>query len=179
MDAQRAVSVLAFRGTELILGDWITILRARQVAWAEGGRVHGGFADGLAAVWSDLAPRLAAAPGRRLYTGHSLGAALATLAATRERPHALYTYGSPRVGDDAFLRTLGAGVAPVHELLRRGLSPAAASVRVPAPRALVLSGPGGSGAPSARTGPRETRSLPGETHVPVALGLAATARLDA
>jgi hypothetical protein len=107
-DAERAVSVLAFRGTEPILGDWITILRARRVAWTEGGEVHGGFAEALAAVWSDLAPRLASAPGRRLYTGHSLGAALATLAATREPPHALYTYGSPRVGDDAFVRSLSA-----------------------------------------------------------------------
>ena len=105
-DAERSLSVLAFRGTEVNPGDWATVLHAWPGAWPEGGRVHEGFAAALAAVWTDLAPRLADAPGRKLYTGHSLGAALATLVASRQPPHALYTYGSPRVGDEAFLRTL-------------------------------------------------------------------------
>jgi triacylglycerol lipase len=105
-DAKEAVSVLAFRGTELNPGDWATNLQAWPTAWADGGRVHGGFAEALADIWDDLAPRLAEAPGRRLYTGHSLGAALATLAAARRPPDVLYTYGSPRVGNEEFLRTL-------------------------------------------------------------------------
>jgi hypothetical protein len=107
-DAARGVSVLAFRGTERNRADWATNRRAWHVAWAEGGQVHQGFAAALEAVWSGLAPALARAPGRRVFTGHSLGAALATLAASRTRPDALYTYGSPRVGDDAFLRTVSA-----------------------------------------------------------------------
>jgi Lipase (class 3) len=105
-DADQSISILAFRGTEVSPRDWATNLQAWPRAWTEGGRVHEGFAEALALVWSDLVPRLAAAPGRLLYTGHSLGAALATLAASRRPPHALYTYGSPRVGDDAFVRTL-------------------------------------------------------------------------
>jgi triacylglycerol lipase len=107
-DADRSVSALAFRGTEVNPRDWATDLRAWPCDWVEGGQVHEGFAAALAVVWSDLAPRLADAPGRRIYTGHSLGAALATLAASHRPPHALYTYGSPRVGDEAFLRTLSA-----------------------------------------------------------------------
>jgi hypothetical protein len=105
-DAEQSVSILAFRGTEVDPGDWATDLRAWPSAWTEGGRVHKGFAVALAAVWGDLAPRLAAVPGRMLYTGHSLGAALAVLAGSRHPPHALYTYGSPRVGDEDFVRML-------------------------------------------------------------------------
>jgi triacylglycerol lipase len=105
-DTESSLSILAFRGTEVNRVDRATDLQAWPRAWAEGGRVHQGFAAALALVWDDLAPRLADAKGRRIYTGHSLGAALATLAASRQPPDALYTYGSPRVGDDAFLQTL-------------------------------------------------------------------------
>ena len=107
-DTETPLSVLAFRGTEVNRVDWATDLQAWPRAWPEGGRVHAGFAEALALAWSDLAPRLAEAPGRRLYTGHSLGGALATLAASRRPPDALYTFGSPRVGDAAFLATLAA-----------------------------------------------------------------------
>jgi hypothetical protein len=41
-----------------------------------------------------------------LFTGHSLGAALATLLASVKAPSALYTIGSPRVGDDDFVASL-------------------------------------------------------------------------
>ena len=107
--ADRSMSILAFRGTEVAPGDWATDLKAWMTDWPEGGRVHEGFAAALAPVWGDLAPRLRAMPGRRLYAGHSLGAALAVLAASRRAPDALYVYGCPRVGDDQFVRTL-AGV---------------------------------------------------------------------
>ena len=106
-DTANALSVLVFRGTETKRVDWVTDLQAWPCAWPEGGRVHTGFAEALALVWKDLEPHLTDLRGRRLYTGHSLGAALATLAASRRAPDALYTFGSPRVGNDDFIKTLG------------------------------------------------------------------------
>jgi pimeloyl-ACP methyl ester carboxylesterase len=57
-------------------------------------------------VWDELLPEIEKlqAQGLKIWiTGHSLGAALATLAADRlQAVHGLYTFGSPRVGDEAF-----------------------------------------------------------------------------
>jgi hypothetical protein len=95
-------AVLAFRGTE---PDDPTDLGADAdlvlVDLAGGGRVHRGFAHALDVVWSSISPVIPAA-ARVLVTGHSLGAALATLAAVRLGGARLFTFGSPRVGDAAF-----------------------------------------------------------------------------
>ncbi|HEX3109347.1 MAG TPA: hypothetical protein VHU41_09670, partial [Thermoanaerobaculia bacterium] len=40
------------------------------------------------------------------FSGHSLGAALATIAARRRAPRGLYTFGSPYVGNRAFVGSL-------------------------------------------------------------------------
>ncbi len=116
----------AFRGTEVRdfwagLHDWITNLQAALVPDGFGGRVHAGFERGLQEVWGELCallgPILAqnpTSPGVWL-TGHSLGAALATLAADRASHQrsfpvrGLYTFGSPRVGDAAFARRIDTG----------------------------------------------------------------------
>jgi alpha-beta hydrolase superfamily lysophospholipase len=58
-------------------------------------------------VWGEISNELKTFDGPIFYTGHSLGAALATLAAARRAPKALYTFGSPRVGNAAFIASLG------------------------------------------------------------------------
>ena len=73
-----------------------------------------GFAAAFDQVWeSEVAPMLAGFLAQRpaapvFFTGHSLGAALATIAVTRFTGDAssLYTIGSPRVGDDRFVRSV-------------------------------------------------------------------------
>lgn len=80
-------------------------------AHSVGGRVHLGFATAFAEVSDDLdAIARRKSPGQKLWiTGHSLGGALANLAAAhlgRETVHGLYTYGCPRVGDAAFASVL-------------------------------------------------------------------------
>jgi triacylglycerol lipase len=80
------------------------------VRWEKGGNVHEGFAAALDAVWELIAARLRSLPGRTVwFTGHSLGAAVATLAADRfGAPGGVYTLGSPRVGDDDFVSEFNA-----------------------------------------------------------------------
>jgi hypothetical protein len=101
-DSAAPLSILAFRGTELDPRDWATAINLPLVPWHEGGRVHQGFANALLSSWTAVTSALSSSVGRLLYTGHSLGAALATLTATRLPPVALYTYGSPRLGDARF-----------------------------------------------------------------------------
>ncbi len=74
--------------------------------WDGKGKVHTGFSEALERVWSEIQTPLEAAAGRLLCTGHSLGAALATLAAARRPGSTLFTYGSPRVGDADFVAAL-------------------------------------------------------------------------
>ena len=106
-DSTTRLSVLTFRGTEPNLKNWETDLTTELVPWSGGGRVHRGFAEALSTVWDSVLADLKTVTGRCLYTGHSLGAGLATLAASRRTPDALITFGSPRVGDDAFAHSPG------------------------------------------------------------------------
>lgn len=104
--------LIAFRGTEpQQLQDILTDI---NIALTSGpvGQVHTGFARALEQVWADLQDQFDGLYQGQLVwlTGHSLGAALATLATARlvfhpgdqVRVQGLYTYGSPRVGDDIF-----------------------------------------------------------------------------
>jgi hypothetical protein len=101
------LAVVAFRGTDK---DDPTDLaddgNALKIPWERGGKVHAGFAGALADVRPALEKALQNVPGRVLFTGHSLGAALATLLAGIKPPDALYTFGSPLVGDADFVATL-------------------------------------------------------------------------
>jgi len=110
----RGVLVVAFRGTEAgQFADWLTDADFTLVDGPLGAQVHEGFYDALADVWQRLHHEVSLAdPQRRKsfwITGHSLGGALAALAAARwidgGRPVAgLYTFGQPRTGDAAFRR---------------------------------------------------------------------------
>jgi Lipase (class 3) len=104
VDPAKRLGILAFRGTQADeLKDTLTNARAFLSPWAGSGCVHTGFANMLAGKWRDISAAIHARQGvRLLFTGHSLGAALATLSAALHRPEALYTFGSPRVGDAKF-----------------------------------------------------------------------------
>ena len=96
--------IVAFRGTEPDeWSDVLTDVKIQLVPWTVG-EVHRGFKEALDSIWPTLAAELAALPGRTVwFTGHSLGAALATLAADRfAGTRAVCTFGCPRVGDAVF-----------------------------------------------------------------------------
>ena len=99
--------VIVFRGTDRPK-DWITNLSYAQVE-GYGGKVHRGFARALDSIWGEVLEcvRSLRTEDQKIWiAGHSLGGALATLAAKRLEPpyapHAAYTFGQPRVGDPAF-----------------------------------------------------------------------------
>ncbi len=97
------LSVLAFRGTESDkFEDLISDGDILQRAWpsSTGCPVHAGFADCWDAVTERVASLLPEPKGTLLITGHSLGAALATLAAIVVKPAKLITFGSPQVGNE-------------------------------------------------------------------------------
>lgn len=98
--APAELAVLAFRGTEN-LRDWLTNINLAPVPFRNDAVAHAGFARSLDSVWKAIEPELDKLTCPVYFTGHSLGGALATLAAARRRPRALYTFGSPRVGNRA------------------------------------------------------------------------------
>jgi triacylglycerol lipase len=104
-------ALVAFRGTQA--GDWSDIFDDacyRAVPW-DVGHVHRGFAHRLNTLDAPLRRFLEKldAGTRVWFTGHSLGAAAATLAAYRFRGVAggLYTFGSPLVGSEGFSAQIG------------------------------------------------------------------------
>jgi len=102
--------VLCFRGTEP--GEFSDIkadLNALPDKAQEGGWVHNGFQVEIDKLWDELQFVLKYADDKTfLICGHSLGGAMATIAASRlnELVDALYTYGSPRVGTRKFCKSL-------------------------------------------------------------------------
>jgi hypothetical protein len=107
---QRAV-IVAFRGTEPHqYRDWITDAQIERVP-GPFGDVHEGFLAAYRAVHDAVTGVIAETrtQGQSLwFTGHSLGAALATLAAAHADPETVsgvYTYGQPRTGNGSFARS--------------------------------------------------------------------------
>jgi len=97
----RSCHVLVFRGSSKVQ-DWVANLSATATRWWGQGFIHQGFMESFTCIWEQLAPVLAKIQTPIFYSGHSLGAAHATLAASLHTPQALYTFGSPRVGDQQF-----------------------------------------------------------------------------
>ncbi len=149
--------IMVFRGTVAdSLEDWGTDFLSPRVPWEGAGLVHQGFNDRFQSVWtanpacgipegvaSFLAGRHGGNPatnpnGAVYLTGHSLGAALATLALAYSQAdvcgasvacgappnfnaYALYTYGSPKVGEQVFAEATGEGarfVVPVFRFVQ-------------------------------------------------------------
>jgi triacylglycerol lipase len=101
-------TVLVFRGTEQNIKDYLTDLEFGELSLAGNKKeVHTGFTDALDSVWHEMSSAIAQLNSPVFYTGHSMGAALATLAAARHAPRSVYTFGSPRVGNQAFIDSLG------------------------------------------------------------------------
>ncbi len=99
---------LAFRGTEEAL-DLLTDFRYVKTDWRYGGRVHAGFEAAFWPLWAILKPELDRLDPKlhRVYTGHSLGAALAQLAASAPGYlHEMHLFGCPKVGNDDFVKLI-------------------------------------------------------------------------
>jgi hypothetical protein len=120
--------IVSFRGTppqDII--DWLVDASVMPTQFGGSGHAHGGFYNNVSAVWDVVAARLTriireyrqkAAEGQEkrpglpavFITGHSLGAAMAALAAAitfedqdysliRDHVCGVYTYGQPMIGD--------------------------------------------------------------------------------
>jgi|TARA_B100001094_G_C18184160_1_gene802732 triacylglycerol lipase len=109
--------VIACRGTQPTeFNDISADLKAMPVIAETVSRVHRGFKAEVDMLWpSIMADLMSKTPKQDLwFCGHSLGAAMATIMASRchyntkvPNPQQLYTYGSPRVGWKGYVVHLG------------------------------------------------------------------------
>ncbi len=106
--------VLVYRGSVSNSMNWMNDLDVAQAPWLSGGKVHRGFQRVEGKLWT-FAKAFFDRPDNRTkpvwLTGHSLGAAMATLAASRlkrEFPdiiiEKIYVFAQPRVGDLDFVK---------------------------------------------------------------------------
>lgn len=104
-------SVIACRGTEA--HEWNDIKADANAVTAVAetvGRVHRGFKTEVDDLWPRLEESLRNNRKPLWFTGHSLGGAMATICAGRckrsfikSNPEELYTFGSPRVGNNRYV----------------------------------------------------------------------------
>ncbi len=90
----RRFAVLVFRGTSNAR-NWLSNATVGPLK----NDAHRGYECLLDHLWPEIAPVLKQLDGPVFITGHSLGGALAVLAARRHTPEALYTFGAPPVGN--------------------------------------------------------------------------------
>ena len=103
--------VVACRGTEPT--EWNDIkadIDAVSIASETIGRVHRGFKKEVDDLWPLIEKRLIENTKTLWFCGHSLGGAMAAISAGRcylshieSMPKGLFTYGSPRVGDNRYV----------------------------------------------------------------------------
>ena len=109
--------IVACRGTEPTeFQDIVADLRAAPVKSESEGRVHVGFKTEVDDLWPMVLEDITRKQNQNKklwFCGHSLGAAMATIMASRcwheasvPNPEELYTYGSPRAGWPSFVKTL-------------------------------------------------------------------------
>ena len=101
--------VIAFRGTQPTqLSDLLADLKAWRETSDTKGRVHSGFKNEVDKLWPYIEKMVKGKGANKerdtiIVTGHSLGAAMATITATRINEMGyntvLYNFGSPRVGN--------------------------------------------------------------------------------
>lgn len=119
--------ILAFAGTDP--GVWQNLVTDFTPLPREGSDLHQGFRVAADAAKGDIsgAVALSQRTGKPLFvTGHSLGAALAALAAKQAsdaalRPRAVYGFGMPRVGGRPFQRSYDAVLGAVTYRLVHGI----------------------------------------------------------
>ncbi|WP_235680189.1 lipase family protein [Paenibacillus albicereus] len=112
--------VAAFRGTSST-SEWLTDFMAEQIEYTvvkDGGKTHRGFTSLYESLRPQLRELLERTGARKplFLTGHSLGGALATLAALDlakngpGRNPIVYTFAAPRVGDSEFAESYAKAV---------------------------------------------------------------------
>lgn len=108
--------IISFRGTEPSkMQDLMSDLKLRFTAHPLG-KVHRGFLAAIDYAWGDTIKTIQEFKTQNQtiwFTGHSLGAALATLGVAKmydlnQTVHGLYTFGQPRTGDTEFAKEFDA-----------------------------------------------------------------------
>jgi triacylglycerol lipase len=119
--------IMAFAGTDP--GIWQNLVTDFTPLPQAGSDIHDGFRLAAAAAQSEIdqAVQLSQQSQKPLFiTGHSLGAALAALAAQAalkkgSPPRAVYTFGMPRVGGERFEADYDASLGPLTYRLVHGI----------------------------------------------------------
>lgn len=120
-DGGRKASVLCFRGSKRTR-QWVMNAIFRPHRWerfrqefeVEGARVHSGFYVFFKRIWPLLDLGEDVLPRPWIMTGHSLGGALATIAALVGKADSLITFGSPKVGGALFSQLVEEKVSAVR-----------------------------------------------------------------
>ncbi len=97
-------TIVAFRGTQITsIKDVVSDALIKLEEWPGPGRVHRGFWRAYRSLRNSIDSNMPS--GKLIVTGHSLGAAMATLMAALWPEAVLVTFGSPRVGDGTFVKS--------------------------------------------------------------------------